>query len=58
MAQLIPMESEALNRYRDLIQQGESPACAKARVQIEFGIILSSTWQALAERGPLATETW
>lgn len=54
----MPLRVPALDKYRDLIEQGMSSACAAAFVKIEYGIELTETQMALAERGPLPQETF
>ena len=53
------MESEAVRMYRDLIEQGMSPAQAAAHVQIQTGVKLSDNVRLMIEQHrPIPEDTF
>lgn len=53
------MQSEAIRKYRDLLEQGMTPSQAAAHVKIELGVKLPDTWRLMIEQGrPLPRDTF
>lgn len=52
------MTDEAIDHYRDLIEQGLPRSSAAAHIQIVYGEKLSDTWCELIERHTTPLETW